>query len=113
MRAVRTAARLGALGPPPKAPVAQARLRGTRHSLSRDRAAIGHHYDLSNEFYALQLDPTMAYSCAYYGTSETTLEQAQRAKLDLVCRKLGLQPGRRLLDIGCGWGSLALHAAEH
>ncbi len=111
--ALRTVARVGALGPPPKAPVTQARLRGGRHTTARDRAAIGHHYDLASEFYALQLDPSMAYSCAYYGDADATLEQAQRAKLDLVCRKLGLEPGMRLLDVGCGWGSLALHAAEH
>src|SRR4029079_6610134 len=76
--------------------------------------AISHHYDLSNEFYALILDPAMAYSCAYYGDDpEQTVESAQRAKLDLVCRKLDLGPDRSLLDVGCGWGALSLHAAEH
>jgi cyclopropane-fatty-acyl-phospholipid synthase len=111
---LRTAARLGALGLPPRPPASQARLRGRLHSLRRDRDAIAHHYDLSNEFYALLLDPHMAYSCAYF-TSDApgyTLEDAQRDKLDLVCRKLGVGEGSRHLDIGCGWGSLALHAAE-
>ena len=116
---LRAAARLGALGRPPAPPVSQARLRGRLHSLTRDRDAISHHYDLSNEFYALILDPHMAYSCAYFTRQPTDptygLEDAQRDKLDLVCRKLGLheaQPGHRHLDIGCGWGSLSLYAAE-
>jgi cyclopropane-fatty-acyl-phospholipid synthase len=80
----------------------------------RDARAIHHHYDLSNEFYSLVLDPAMAYSCAYYGDDpDQSLASAQRAKLDLVCRKLDLGPGMRMLDVGCGWGSLSLHAAEH
>ncbi|MDP9092530.1 MAG: cyclopropane-fatty-acyl-phospholipid synthase family protein, partial [Actinomycetota bacterium] len=83
------------------------------HSLGRDRAAISHHYDLSNDFYALLLDETMAYSSAYFTSPEQSLADAQRAKLDLICRKLTLGPGMRLLDVGCGWGSLILHAAEH
>ncbi|WP_370116606.1 class I SAM-dependent methyltransferase [Streptacidiphilus sp. MAP12-33] len=118
-RAALTAARLGAVGPRPAAPGGQARLRGTLHSKARDRAAISHHYDLSNDFYQLLLDPSMAYSCAYWtdpepGTaSRRTLAEAQRDKLDLVCRKLELRPGTRLLDIGCGWGSLVVHAARH
>ncbi|MGW2022353.1 class I SAM-dependent methyltransferase [Streptomyces decoyicus] len=113
-----TALRLGALGPRPPAPGApQARLRGALHSTVRDRAAISHHYDLSNDWYALLLDESMAYSCGYWtrpaGPSYGPAD-AQRDKLELVCRKLGLRPGARLLDIGCGWGSLALHAArEH
>ncbi len=106
--------RLGLLGRPPAAPASQARVRGRLHSKLRDRRAISHHYDLSNDFYALILDPAMAYSCAYYGDDPgQSLESAQRAKLDLVCRKLGLGPGSTLLDVGCGWGSLSLHAAEH
>jgi cyclopropane-fatty-acyl-phospholipid synthase len=115
-RGVRTALGLGALGRPAAPPVSQARLRGRLHSARRDRDAISHHYDLSNDFYSLILDPHMAYSCAYF-TSDApgyTLEDAQRDKLDLVCRKLGLdraKPGHRHLDIGCGWGSLSLHAA--
>ena len=78
-----------------------------------DRALMQFHYDLSNAFYALFLDPEMVYTCAYWPTPETTLEQAQFAKLDLVCRKLRLQPGERLLDIGCGWGGMVIHAATH
>ena len=79
----------------------------------RDAEAIAHHYDVSNDFYALFLDPLMVYTCAYYRDPEGTLEQAQADKLDLVCRKLRLQSGERLLDIGCGWGSLVLWAARH
>jgi cyclopropane-fatty-acyl-phospholipid synthase len=78
-----------------------------------DKRAIEHHYDLSNEFYRLFLDSLMVYTCAYYRTPDGSLEQAQRDKLDLVCRKLRLQPGERLLDIGCGWGSLAIWAAQN
>lgn len=111
---LRAAAALGALGPPPEPPATQARLRGRLHTLTRDREAIAHHYDLSNDFYALILDPHMAYSCAYF-TSDApsyTLEDAQRDKLELVCRKLGVSEHTRHLDLGCGWGSLALHAAQ-
>jgi len=78
-----------------------------------DKNAIHHHYDLSNEFYALFLDPQMVYTCAYYRTPDTSLAEAQRDKLDLVCRKLRLRSGERYLDIGCGWGSLAIWAAKH
>ena len=116
---LRTAKELGAFGRPPGPPPSQARLRGRLHSLTRDRDAISHHYDLSNEFYALILDPHMAYSCAYFTRDPDdptyTIGDAQRDKLDLVCRKLGLheaKPGHRHLDIGCGWGSLSLYAAE-
>jgi len=116
---LRTAYGLGALGRPPGPPASQARLRGRLHTLGRDRDAIAHHYDLSNDFYALILDPHMAYSCGYWtqdpGDPSYTVEDAQRDKLDLVCRKLGLheaKPGHRHLDIGCGWGSLSLYAAE-
>ncbi|MCA2201479.1 cyclopropane-fatty-acyl-phospholipid synthase family protein [Streptomyces sp. SMS_SU21] len=113
-RALAAAVRLGAVGPRPPAPASQARLRGGPHSRARDRAAISHHYDLSNDFYRLLLDDSMAYSCGYCtGTgSEAGPADAQRAKLELICRKLGLVPGARLLDIGCGWGSLTLYAAE-
>jgi cyclopropane-fatty-acyl-phospholipid synthase len=78
-----------------------------------DRALVQFHYDLSNTFYALFLDPEMVYSCAYFPAAETTLEEAQQAKLDMICRKLRLRPGERLLDIGCGWGGLVCHAAMH
>jgi cyclopropane-fatty-acyl-phospholipid synthase len=84
---------------------------GPRHSMRRDRAAVRHHYDISNDFYRLALGPTMVYSCGYFSSPQDTLDQAQERKLDLICRKLNLAPGERLLDIGCGWGSLVLHAA--
>ena len=92
---------------------AQARLHGRRHSRERDTAAVRHHYDLPPDFYALWLDRTLTYSCAYFVSPDTDIDTAQQAKLDLVCRKLRLRPGERLLDIGCGWGSLLLHAAQH
>jgi cyclopropane-fatty-acyl-phospholipid synthase len=79
----------------------------------RDAQAIAHHYDVSNDFYALFLDPLMAYTCAYYRDPNGSLEQAQADKLDLVCKKLRLAPGERLLDIGCGWGALSIWAAQH
>jgi cyclopropane-fatty-acyl-phospholipid synthase len=103
---------LGALRTPPRLDT-EARPHGGLHSLSRDRQAIRHHYDVSNDFYSLILGPTMVYSCAYYDDPSDTLEQAQERKLDLICRKLQLQPGMRMLDIGCGWGSLILHAARN
>lgn len=111
----RIARAAGAVGTPPQPPASQARVKGRLHSILRDRAAISHHYDLSNEFYGLILDPQMAYSSAYWTDSSENygLEDAQRDKLDLVCRKIGLKAGMRLLDVGCGWGSLSLHAAQH
>jgi len=84
-----------------------------RHSRREDRDAIRHHYDVSNEFYSLWLDPRMVYSCAYFQSPSDTLEQAQEQKLDHICRKLRLARGERFLDIGCGWGALVIHAARH
>ncbi|MFF9146300.1 class I SAM-dependent methyltransferase [Streptomyces sp. NPDC014861] len=98
--------------PPPKPPAEEARGRsGGRHSRRRDKRAISHHYDVGNDFYALVLGPSMVYSCAYW-TDGGTLEDAQRDKLDLIARKLALREGDRLLDVGCGWGSMAIHAAR-
>ncbi|WP_439664511.1 class I SAM-dependent methyltransferase [Lentzea sp. HUAS TT2] len=107
------ALQLKVLGRNPDAPKEEARLRGALHTKSRDRDAISHHYDLSNAFYQLVLDPSMAYSCAYFTAEDEPLAQAQHNKLDLVCRKLDLRPGMRLLDVGCGWGSMIIHAAKH
>ncbi|EUA22705.1 methyltransferase domain protein [Mycobacterium xenopi 3993] len=104
LRSARSAARPAA---------AEARLTGRRHSRRRDRAAIAHHYDLSNEFYRLLLDEQMTYSSAYFTHDGQSLDEAQTAKLDLICRKLDLRPGMRLLDVGCGWGSLICYAATH
>ncbi len=112
-KAVFTAVKLGAIGRRPAIPQSESDLTGDVHSRERDLAAISHHYDLSNDFYELLLDPTMAYSSAFWVDANATLGAAQIAKLDLVCRKLGLRPGFEMLDIGCGWGSLSLHAAEH
>ncbi len=98
---------------PLPAPAEEARLRGRRHSGRRDAEAISHHYDVGNRFYELVLGPALTYSCAVFEQPDRSLEQAQAAKHELVCRKLGLQPGMRLLDIGCGWGSMVLHAARH
>jgi len=96
------------LTPPP----IEARQRGVLHSRSRDRQAISHHYDVSNRFYEMVLGPSMTYSCAVFNTPDDTLETAQKRKVDLVARKLDLQPGMRLLDVGCGWGAMAIHAAS-
>jgi cyclopropane-fatty-acyl-phospholipid synthase len=110
----------------PRAPdsrrvVARVRLEGRRHSRQRDRAAVRHHYDQAADFFRLFLGDSMVYSCAYYAPEDhaapvedaDALTRAQRAKLELVCRKLDLRPGQRLLDVGCGWGSLLVHAARH
>jgi cyclopropane-fatty-acyl-phospholipid synthase len=113
IEAVGTAARLGVFGPPPRPPASEARIHGPLHSRARDRAVISHHYDLSNDFYALVLDESMAYSSAYYERDDLSLADAQRAKFELVCTKLELRPGMRMLDVGCGWGSLSIHAARH
>jgi cyclopropane-fatty-acyl-phospholipid synthase len=89
------------------------KLPGRRHSKERDRRAVTYHYDVSNDFYRLWLDKNMVYSCAYFETPQDDLDTAQVQKLDYVCRKLRLQPGERLLDIGCGWGGLILHAVKN
>lgn len=91
----------------------RAQMRGQQHSIDRDRQAIAYHYDVSNDFYQLWLDSHMVYSCAYFISPEDDLDTAQTRKLDYICRKLRLQPGQRLLDIGCGWGGLVIHAAKH
>ncbi|WP_216607604.1 cyclopropane-fatty-acyl-phospholipid synthase family protein [Arthrobacter sp. 260] len=117
LQLTKLARELGVFGPPLPAPASQAKIKGRLHSLLRDRDAISHHYDLSNSFYQLILDDHMAYSCGYWLSDDPdyTLEDAQRDKLDQVCRKIGLDtmPGQRFLDVGCGWGSLSLFAAEH
>ncbi len=99
--------------PPPEEWRARRLRTGLRHSPSRDAAAISHHYDVSNRFYELVLGPSMTYTCACYPAADASLEEAQAHKYDLVCRKLGLKPGMRLLDVGCGWGGMVRHAAEH
>jgi cyclopropane-fatty-acyl-phospholipid synthase len=100
--------------PPQEVRVNRRWLTGRRHSKQRDASAISHHYDVSNTFYEWVLGPSMAYTCACYPTADATLEQAQFTKFDLVARKLALQPGMRLLDVGCGWGGMVMHAArEH
>ncbi|HEY1516421.1 MAG TPA: cyclopropane-fatty-acyl-phospholipid synthase family protein [Solirubrobacteraceae bacterium] len=96
---------------PPPVPPTELRLRGQRHTIGRDRRAVRHHYDVGNEFFSLFLDRSMTYSCAYFSGGAETLEEAQEAKLELVCKKLALREGERVLDVGCGWGSFVLHAA--
>jgi cyclopropane-fatty-acyl-phospholipid synthase len=101
------------LAPPPQEVQISSRwLSGLRHSKGRDARAISHHYDVSNRFYEWVLGPSMAYTCAVYPTADSTLEEAQAAKFDLVARKLGLHQGMRLLDVGCGWGGMVMHAAR-
>ena len=97
----------------PPAPIEEVRLGGRVHTKRRDSDAISHHYDVSNTFYRWVLGPSMAYTCAVFPKADATLEEAQEEKFDLVCRKLGLERGMRLLDVGCGWGGLAIHAAKH
>lgn len=100
--------------PPEETPSQWRRLaRGLRHGRARDAEAIRHHYDVGNDFYEHVLGPSMTYTCAVFATPETTLEDAQFAKYDLVARKLGLAPGMRLLDVGCGWGGMVRHAVKH
>jgi cyclopropane-fatty-acyl-phospholipid synthase len=98
---------------PTRPPAEESRLSGRRHSKRRDAVAISHHYDVSNRFYEWVLGPSMAYTCAVYESKDTSLEDAQYAKFDLVARKLALEPGMRLLDVGCGWGGMVMHAAKY
>ncbi|WP_367042681.1 cyclopropane-fatty-acyl-phospholipid synthase family protein [Streptomyces sp. Je 1-332] len=114
--AARTLIGLAAPFLPPAPPPEEMRRRRTLHLHTKgsDRQAISHHYDVGNDFYELVLGPSMVYSCAYWESPDGTLEDAQRDKLELISRKLALKPGMRLLDVGCGWGSMAIHAArEH
>lgn len=114
--AARTLVGLAAPFLPPSPPPEEMRRRRTLHLHTKgsDRQAISHHYDVGNDFYELVLGPSMVYSCAYWESEDSTLEAAQRDKLELISRKLDLKPGMRLLDVGCGWGSMAIHAArEH
>jgi cyclopropane-fatty-acyl-phospholipid synthase len=108
------AARAAGISRPPRRPESELVPRGRRHSKERDARSVRHHYDVSNEFFALFLDASMTYSCAVFRDGASTLEEAQVAKHEMVCRKLALQSGERVLDVGCGWGAFAIHAArEH
>jgi cyclopropane-fatty-acyl-phospholipid synthase len=111
-RLIAAALRAAGVRRPPPAPKAEIHLRGRKHSSERDREAVRHHYDVGNEFFALFLDESMTYSCAIFSRGAKTLGEAQETKLDLVCTKLALQEGERVLDVGCGWGSFVMHAAS-
>lgn len=106
------AVRAAGLQRPPTPPASEIRPKGALHGLRRDSSAIQHHYDVSNEFYEQLLDDSMTYSCAYYTSPDETLEQAQWNKRELICQKLGLKAGDRVLDVGCGWGAFVVHAAK-
>jgi cyclopropane-fatty-acyl-phospholipid synthase len=110
-RLLLAAVRAAGLTRPPRRPAAELVLSGRRHSKERDARAVRHHYDVSNEFFALFLDESMTYSCAFFAEGAETLEAAQEEKLETVCRKLALKEGDRVLDVGCGWGSFPLRAA--
>jgi len=111
LRLLAAAVRACGLTLPPRPPAAELRPRGARHSRERDRRAVRHHYDVSNDFFRLFLGESMTYSCAIFSRGAESLEAAQEAKNELVCTKLGLSEGERVLDVGCGWGSFAIHAA--
>ncbi|HET6831766.1 MAG TPA: cyclopropane-fatty-acyl-phospholipid synthase family protein [Solirubrobacterales bacterium] len=111
LRLIAAALAANGLTLPPAPPRAELRPRGTRRTRERDARAVRHHYDLPSEFFGLFLDESMTYSCAIFSRGAETLEQAQEEKLELVCSKLALAAGERVLDIGCGWGSFAIHAA--
>jgi cyclopropane-fatty-acyl-phospholipid synthase len=110
-RLIAAALRAAGVHRPPPAPKAELHLRGRKHTTERDREAVRHHYDVGNEFFSLFLDDSMTYSCAIFSRGAKSLAAAQDTKLELVCTKLGLQPGQRVLDVGCGWGSFVMHAA--
>jgi cyclopropane-fatty-acyl-phospholipid synthase len=113
LRLMIAAARACGLTAPPRIPASELRPQGRRHSRERDSRAVRHHYDVSNDFFALFLDESMTYSCALFSRGATSLEEAQHAKRELVCTKLKLREGERVLDVGCGWGSFVIHAAKH
>ena len=113
LRLLVAAARAAGLQRPPRPPAVELRPRGERHSRERDARAVRHHYDVSNEFFALFLDASLTYSCAIFDDFGEPLEVAQERKLETVCRKLALRAGERVLDVGCGWGSFPVHAARH
>jgi cyclopropane-fatty-acyl-phospholipid synthase len=111
-RLIAAALRAAGVRRPPPPPKAEMHLRGRKHTTKRDREAVRHHYDVGNEFFSLFLDESMTYSCAIFSRGAKSLAAAQDTKLELVCTKLGLQPGQRVLDVGCGWGSFVMHAAQ-